>query len=75
MATQQLPPVESMSADKLHQHLVEDAVKGIATDLPWAVAAYERIGKLTGRGPEDAYQSVREEVAGLRGGWRGMPML
>lgn len=75
MAAQLLPPVESLSADELHRHLVTDAVKGIATDLPWAVAAYERIGKLTKRGAEDAYQQVRAEVAELRGGWRGMPML
>lgn len=75
MAVHLLLPVESMSADELHRQLVTDAVKGIATDLPWAVAAYERIGKLTKRGAEDAYQQVRAEVAGLRGGWRGMPML
>lgn len=75
MAVQLLPPVESMSADELHRQLVTDAVKGIATDLRWAVAAYERIGKLTRRGAEDAYQQVRAEVAELRGGWRGMPML
>lgn len=75
MVVQLLPPVESLSADELHRHLVTDAVKGIATPLPWAVAAYERIGKLTKRGPEDAYQQVRAEVAQLRGGWPGMPML
>lgn len=75
MAMQVLPPVDALSADKLHRKLVSDAVKGIATDLPWCVAAYERIGQETGRGAEAAYQAVREEVAQLRGGWRGMPML
>lgn len=70
-----LPAVESLSAEELHRQLVTDAVRGIATDLRWAVAAYERIGKLTRRGAEDAYQQVRAEVAELRGGWAGMPML
>lgn len=70
-----LPPVASMSADKLHRHLVSDAVRGIATDLRWCVEAYEKIGEETGRGADAAYQAVREEVAQLRGGWRGMPML
>lgn len=68
------PHVESLSAQALHAELVTDAVKGHATDLARAVAAYERIGKVTKKGAEQAYRDVVDEVAGLRGR-PGMPML
>lgn len=65
-------PVGAYNAGELHRFLVADAVKLHATHLPWAVAAYDRIGQLEGCGPEEAYQRVRGEVKALTG--RGMPM-
>lgn len=59
--------VERYSAAELHRVLVADAVKGHATFLPWAVAAYERIGNLRGVGAEGAYQAVLDEVEALTG--------
>lgn len=64
-------PVDAYNAGELHRFLVTDAVKLHATDLPWAVAAYDRIGQLDGCGAEEAYQRVRGEVKALTG--RGMP--
>lgn len=52
---------------ELHQFLVADAVKHHATELRWAVAAYKRIGKLNGRGPEAAFLAVVAEVEALTG--------
>jgi hypothetical protein len=66
-------PVEAYDATTLHTFLVEDAVKNHATWLPWAVKAYQRIGDLTGRGPDDAYQAVLDEVEALTG-IRKMPV-
>jgi hypothetical protein len=66
--------VEEYSAAELHTFLVEDAVKRHATFLPWAVAAYERIGAAPGgKGAEAAYQSVLDDVEGLTG-LRRMPV-
>lgn len=59
--------VGEYSAAELHRFLVEDAVKRHATYLRWAVKAYERIGMATGRGAEDAYQAVLDEVEALTG--------
>ena len=70
---QPLQAVEVMSAQKLHEELVLDAVAGHATELKRAVAAYERIGRLRHCGPEKAYQDVSAEVQTLTG--RGMPVL
>lgn len=69
-----LPNVRDLKADELHRQLVADVVQGIATNLRWAIAAYQRIGTLTGKGAEWAYQQVRDEAAELRGGYRGMPV-
>ena len=66
-------PVESYSATELHTILVTDAVKNHATWLPWAIAAYTRIGERTGRGAEDAYHAVLDEVEALTG-LRKMPI-
>lgn len=66
-------PVESLTVEQLHQELVTDAVALHATDLKRAVTAYERIGKLTGHGAEQAYQDVREAVKALTGRY-GMPV-
>lgn len=66
-------PVENYDASTLHRLLVEDAVKGVATYLPWAIAAYSRIGTSTRRGAEDAYQAVLDEVESLTSS-RRMPM-
>lgn len=60
-------PVGDYDAKQLHGILVADAVKHHATHLPWAVAAYDRIGKLTGKGAEAAYTAVLDEVETLTG--------
>ena len=59
--------VEEYDAKQLHQFLVADAVKHHATYLPWAMEAYTRIGERTGRGAEDAYTAVLDEVETLTG--------
>lgn len=59
--------VVEYSATELHRFLVEDAVKHHATQLDWAVEAYHRIGKLTGKGAEDAFTEVLDEVEVLTG--------
>ena len=78
MARQQLSPegrkgVEAYTRAELHRFLVEDAVRHRATHLPWAVAAYRRIGGGTGEGAEAAYQAVLDEVESLTG-HRRMPV-
>lgn len=65
--------VDAYTAEELHRFLVEDAVKSHATFLPWAVAAYERIGRLRQTSADEAYQEVRQEVHVLRGR-PGMPL-
>lgn len=65
-------PVDAYTAGQLHRFLVEDGVQLHATDLPWAVKAYDRIGELHGCGAEEAYQRVRAEVRELSG--HGMPV-
>lgn len=65
--------VEEYTPTELHQFLVADAVKHHATFLPWAVAAYTRIGGGTGEGAEKAYQAVLDEVEALTGS-RRMPV-
>lgn len=65
--------VDAYSADELHRMLVSDAVKRHATSMPWAVAAYDRIGKLTRKGAEAAFQAVLDEVETLTG-LRAMPV-
>ncbi len=52
-------------AVELHRMLVADAVDGRVTPLQWAVAAYQEIGRQTGKGPEVAYQEVVGEVHAL----------
>lgn len=65
--------VAEYSADELHAALVSDAVKRHATDLPWAVDAYTRIGKLRKISADDAYVAVLDEVEALTG-MRAMPV-
>lgn len=65
--------VEMYTAQELHRFLVADAVKGHATTLSWAVAAYQRIGSRNGKGAEAAFQAVMDEVKTLTGG--GMPVI
>lgn len=65
--------VEAYSADELHRMLVSDAVKRHATSMQWAIAAYDRIGKLTRKGAEAAFQAVLDEVESLTG-VRAMPI-
>lgn len=60
-------PVREYNEVQLRKFLVEDAVKHHATWLPWAVAAYERIGKLSRKGSEAAYLQVLDEVEALTG--------
>lgn len=66
-------PVSAYDAQDLHRFLVEDAVARRATSLPWAIAAYQRIGERTGKGAEAAFQSVLDEVETLTG-LRMMPV-
>jgi hypothetical protein len=65
--------VEAYSVEELHGFLVEDAIKRHATFLPWAIAAYERIGEQRRVGAEAAYQAVLDEVESLTG-LRRMPI-
>ena len=65
--------VDGYTAAELHGFLVADAVKRHSTHLPWAVAAYARIGKLNKTSPDDAYVAVLDEVESLTG-LRAMPM-
>lgn len=60
-------PAHEYTEARLRTFLVEDAVRAHATYLPWAVAAYDRIGKLSGRGPEAAFLEVVAEVEALTG--------
>jgi hypothetical protein len=57
--------VEMYTASELHRFLVADAVKGHATTLSWAVAAYTRIATKTGKSAEDAFAAVVAEVEGF----------
>lgn len=65
--------VEAYTAPELHRFLVADAVNRHATNLPWAVAAYSRIGQRTGKGAEAAFSAVVDEVEALTGK-RSMPV-
>lgn len=65
--------VDTMTERQLHERLVLDATLGVATPLAWCVLAYDRIGKLSGKGPEEAYQRVRKEALVVSYGM-GMPM-
>lgn len=65
--------VASRTETQLRGALVTDAVKRIATDLRWAVAAYEEIGRRSGKGAEQAYRDVLDEVEALTG-LRMMPV-
>lgn len=66
--------VEEYTPAELHKFLVEDAVKHHATFLPWAVAAYERIGDAPGgKGADAAYVKVLDDVEQLTG-LRRMPI-
>lgn len=62
-------PVREYKEGELRRFLVEDAVRHHATWLPWATEAYERIGKLSGKGSEAAYLSVVEEVMATTGNY------
>lgn len=66
-------PVGAYTAKQLHEFLVADAVRSHATWLPWAVAAYSRIGEQTKQGAEAAYTAVLDEVETLTG-LRRMPV-
>lgn len=65
--------VEHYTPTQLHNFLVTDAVKHHATFLPWAIKAYEEIGKRRQTSAEDAYQAVLDEVQVLTG-LRRMPV-
>jgi hypothetical protein len=58
---------------ELHRFLVADAVAGHATSLRWAIMAYVRIGKKSGKGADAAFQAVLDEVETLTG-MRRMPV-
>jgi len=65
--------MDASQVNAIGQVLVTDAVTGVATPLPWAVAAYDRIGKLDRIGPEAAYQRVRAEIMALGAVMPGAP--
>lgn len=65
-------PVGSYTRKQLHQMLVEDAVKHHVTDLQWAVEAYLRIGRGTGKGSEQAIRDVLDDVE-AQTGFRVLP--
>lgn len=65
--------VETRDRATLHRLLVTDAVKRRVTDLRWAIAAYERIGRLNRKGADAAYVDVLDGVEQLTG-LRKMPM-
>jgi hypothetical protein len=60
-------PVRDYSEQQLRTILVEDAVRKHATDLPWFIEAITRIGKLSRRGPEAAFNELVNEVETLTG--------
>lgn len=65
-----LPPISTMSAQQLHEELVEDAIAGVSggeRHLKRQVDAYMRIGKLTRKGSEQAFVDVRAEVLARTG--------
>jgi hypothetical protein len=51
---------------------VDDAVKGHATEIRWAVGAYEEIAKQRKQTIDDATKHVMDEVAAMG---RSMPMI
>lgn len=59
--------------DTLHRLLVQDAVQMRATDLAWAVAAYERIAERRRISVDAAFTAVVDEVESLTG-HRRMPL-
>lgn len=65
--------VHDLSSQQLRARLVQDAVKGVATPLAWAVAAYMRIAHLDQVTEDQAYVQVRQEVAGLGAVMPGAP--
>lgn len=65
--------VDKLTEKELHDRLVLDATTGVPTPLAWLTMAYTRIGQLNGRGPEAAFQAVRDEAA-VKNGYLGMPM-
>lgn len=60
------------TAKALHSFLVDDAVKGHATEIRWAVGAYEEIAKQRKQTIDDATKHVMDEVAAMG---RSMPMI
>lgn len=65
--------VNRCNADDLHEKLVNDAVGGHATDIQFALLAYQRISRLRGIPLDDAFNAVQAEVVSRRGGL-GMPV-
>ena len=59
--------VDEYTAAELHAFLVADAVKRHSTHLPWAMAAYVRIGEQRKVTADDAYVAVLDEVESLTG--------
>lgn len=65
-----LPPVNLTRATKLHELMVTIACKGHAgglSYLKWQTAAFDRIGRCTGRGAEQAFIDWRDEVIARTG--------
>jgi hypothetical protein len=72
-AQQAAKVVNATSADQLHRKLVNDACTGHATDVQFAMLAYEKIARVRRIPLDDAFKAVEAEVRQKRGGL-GMPL-
>lgn len=72
-AAQAAKVVHACSATQLHRKLVEDACMGHATDVQFAVLAYQKIARERRIPLDDAFKAVEAEVRQKRNGL-GMPL-
>ena len=72
-AQQAAKVVNATSAGHLHRKLVQDASTGHATDIQFAVLAYQKIARERRIPLDDAYKAVEAEVRQKRNGL-GMPL-
>ena len=67
-AQQAAKVVNATTAGQLHRKLVNDACNGHATDLQFAILAYQKISKERRIPLDDAFKAVEAEVRQKRGG-------
>lgn len=72
-AQQAAKVVNATSAGHLHRKLVNDACNGHATDVQFAMLAYQKIARERRQPLDDAYKAVEAEVRQKRNGL-GMPL-